>query len=336
VNSASPTSDECAAAVQCSTKEYCDAGLKKCLPLASFFDFCYGNAQNPSDDQGTTFFASTKHCGSCNRTAGGALIVDNKCKAYSQDACGGGLACPASQLCWKGKCICASTTSFDWTPYTDFDPDRDNKRNTFVHVPSGCDKVALQTIPFGFRDRVFRYVMGFADCITLANPTVTRFTKGQFGNETFRNQFCQNTPGNCTSTYCTALFQNATGSDRNSFCGQVDAYAGQLKRCAQLATQGSSTSPDITCSNLYQLTEPGSISFTSPMNYIELYAFLGCQIQHDDMLVVFGGPKVPLSLQYAMQTTQLLLGAGTPLRASTAIQISVIFTVMLVSGLIFS
>jgi len=324
-NLTDPIAGECAAAVQCSTTEYCDGTLGKCLPLLPGNEVCTGTAGYFTDDDFYLYATNSNRriCGSCNETLSRPLVKNHTCQHSNSKQCGAsGIKCKEGQLCLKGICRCqqfVASEALSWKPYIDRDPDHDNKYNRYIQPASGCGGLITDFLDFSF-DRVQYTLLSFIECITRSNlPEVTIVTPADFKNETFRAMVCPGGPGKCPASFCHSLHRNFTGSDRTFFCSIAKRTAEQLKRCSQSVRALGNTEGDLECANTNAYMRN---QFAGPdLEWFDLYSFLGCEQPRDDFELIVARNNRAASLPYRVQTVVALLGASSPITLSLMVAI---------------
>jgi len=324
-----PTLDECAAAVQCSTTEYCDQHLGKCLPLDPGNEKCGGAAFSPYQvDYYLQYGGFDNVCETCNSNKSYVNHVNGSCQATNDLACGKkGTKCRKGQTCRSGKCHCDDSllySFFEWNPFIDQDPDRDNKADSAAKPASGCADVLVSSSVLGFLDRSLQTLYRFTDCIKISQGNnITEITPKDFKNSTFRALVCPGGAGKCPAAFCEELFRNFTGSDRGSFCGAAASSAEQAKRCSQNMMLSGETSGDLECANTYMRTVVFSSRTT--LGAIDMFNFLGCDGDKDDFVYKLN-PSERISFPYRVQTAVKLLGAAshTSLSLLVAILVSIV------------
>ena len=345
-NTSSPTENECSAAIICGQTEYCDQVLGMCLPLVRNHLACNLNAYSFDEDFS---FEDNYHnpvlnlCGSCDP----AIAVQNvdpataTCLASNPKQCGASKqVCEPYQVCVNGKCICNLTTqTLSWNPFQDVNPDQFIQNDDYGAPASGCSALSAQ-LNFGslsFKqtsvinaaaNRQLSYLQNFITCIQLNNSLgITQFTSGNFSNQSFRNNFCTNLPGQCTATYCAALEANFTGTGRSQYCAAFVEMATLVKGCGESfrlnAANGGGLDPSCATSSIVPLFE-NSIGVNNWFfNYVDLFNFLNCDSSNTNMTYVFQAP-FPQSYQYRRATIDKYLANGASMKTSFAIALFVI------------
>jgi len=327
-----PSADECAAATQCKSTEYCDQRLQMCLPLFNGNEVCSGNANNPTDNYFN--FELKETCGSCNRTEGLKNMVNNTCQADNDFACGAsGELCKDGQTCFKGKCECSLSTFrfFQFNRFTERDPDRDNKIDVFGRPGGNCEATAISQVVTGFFERVQNTIDRFIDCVRQTDPPgVDRITPARLQDPGFRASVCPGGPGLCPTAFCDALVRNLTDVEKGPFCGEAEKAAAEFKRCAIDYRRNENNAGDLTCANklMHETVASGPTSFS----FIDAYNFLGCREKHDDMAIIITGGS-PKSFMHRVETGRLLLGAAFNSQLSTAV-VAVVAVLMGAMGIL--
>jgi len=331
-DASNPTADECAAAVTCSTSEYCDDVLGKCLPvLRDYLQDCTGAAFSPSSTD-EYFYDESLFCGSCNKSLGYKNYVNNTCTTWRSDACGSSQTqCKDHQSCYNGKCRCQVNAQnfFQWRPFVDIDPDKDNKLIGGGKVASGCLSISnspIYNLLDGFFDRSYQTMIRFGDCITLGSSAIKSFTPADFQNVTFREMVCKgdSTSGTCPKAFCNELAVNFTGNDRSSFCSVARAWIDYSRSCTvNFIPDGSKTS-DSTC--LDKLAEDTLSYYSGPsFSWVDMYSFLGCESPKIDFIYHISIADRPAALMYRVETVKTLLGAAV---GSQSLALTVLVTLI--------
>ena len=283
---------------------------------------CTGTAysQNSNDPylSITDNYYYSRVCGSCDLSIASKNVINNTCQAKNSAACGAaGTKCKDGQECVNGQCNCTLQTSkfFTWTPFLDSDPDHDFKFFPGTKPAEGCSQL-IADVTYGFFDREMQTLNRFLNCIYLSQGlNITSITPADFKNATFRAKVCPGGSGQCPPSFCDALAQNFTGSDRSSLCSSVDSTAGAIKSCAQNFLLVGNPGGDLTCANQMAIYYAGNP--TTSLNPLDMYNFLGCDKPRDDMKIFL--PNVPSQPQipmYRVEQAVRLLGGGVAQKLS--------------------
>ena len=318
-NTADPTSEECAAAIQCSEHEYCDSALGICQPSFRYQTSCGKNAiafQGPTSYP--TLTSDLRTCGHCsdNNTD---LIVNGTCTASNPNTCGGKGPCSPSQVCLNGECVCGFNTlgqfpsdlPYYWQPAISDDLDGINRVDPGGKPAVGCliDPNTF-AVTAGFGQRLRNFLTSWISCINAYNAEkhpsqpVTQFTAADFANITQRHTYCSGGTGLCPAQFCDDLYGNFTGASRNSFCNALIASMGFYKSCAA-SYQYNTFKPDLTCATSVAIYFEGLHGFTD----LDLFNFLGCDVPRPDMVYIITGSQPDVNM-YRRDVSSKYLASG--------------------------
>jgi hypothetical protein len=248
-NTTNPSDADCAAAKVCGFDEYCEESLAMCVKMKDSLTGTYGNCKGyaTGPKPGVGLYMDTlntaQYCTSCNQTISQAALVNGSCLAFDHENCGAvGHNCSATQVCYKGKCLCSSGmvfSSLNYDAFAEVNPDK----NQVYAAAKGCTYYDNKLrVNGGWNIKVTNAVVGFLTCASLTRaatttPTTTKealrsFTFASVSTPDVQQMACPGGANLCNSTFCAALVANMTAF-KKPFCDSLVnvlpyyAYCGQ-------------------------------------------------------------------------------------------------------------